>query len=410
MAIDDTWFSSRRRGPDGKKLPAKKHGRGKRWRVRYEDPNTGKGREELFAKLDDAKLFDANMQADISRGRYVDPKAGRVTVKALAEEWLSGLVCDDATLERMRRAFRLHVYPDLGDLPIGTLKTARLQQWVKARSEHLAPSTLRIVTGYVSTMCRDAVTDQTIGRNPCTGLKLPELTDAEMWIPSAEQVRALSNELRPELAAVPIIAAGCGLRPSEVFALELGHVNHLRRELHVRQQVKYLKQHGIYLDHPKTKTSKRTVDLPDYVGETIARHIEKYGTTTRDMLDLSEPRKPVTRSVEMLFTAPGGGPLYRGTWSASWVAAVAAVEDVPEGTGLHALRHFYASALIANGAHVKRVQKLMGHSTPTVTLDTYVHLWPDEVDETRTAMDRALRPESGPNRAQTSSVTANELR
>lgn len=410
MAIDDTWYSSRRRDPEGKKLRTKKHGRGRRWRVRFKDPNTGVGREELFARLDDAKLFDVNMQADISRGRYVDPKAGRTTVKALAEAWLDGLVCDDATLERMRRSFRLHVYPDLGELPIGSLRTSRMQQWVKARSEHLAPSTLRIVTGYVSKMCRAAVIDQMMGRNPCDGLDLPELPDVEMWIPTSEQVRALSKALRPGLAAVPIIAAGCGLRPSEVFALELVHVNHLRRELHVRQQVKYLKQHGVYLDLPKTKTSKRTVDLPDYVGEVIARHIETHGTTTQEMLDRSDPRNPVTRSVEMLFSAPGGGPLYRGTWSASWTAAVAGTEDVPTGIGLHSLRHFYASALIANGAHVKRVQKLMGHSSPTITLDTYTHLWPDEVDETRTAMDRALRPAPGPNRAQTSRVTAREPR
>ena len=62
---------------------------------------------------------------------------------------------------------------------------------------------------------------------------------------------------------------------------------------------------------------------------------------------------------------------------------------------LHDLRHFYASGLIASGGDVVTVQRSLGHSSPSITLDTYAHLWPTAEDRTRKAaaglMDAALR-------------------
>jgi len=60
-----------------------------------------------------------------------------------------------------------------------------------------------------------------------------------------------------------------------------------------------------------------------------------------------------------------------------WRPAVAAVDAAPAGTGMHDLRHFYASLLIRHGESVKVVQARLGHATAAETLDTYSHLWPD---------------------------------
>lgn len=54
---------------------------------------------------------------------------------------------------------------------------------------------------------------------------------------------------------------------------------------------------------------------------------------------------------------------------------------------LHALRQAHATALIVAGDSVKVVQLCRGHSSATVTLDVYGHLWPDSDDKTRAALD-----------------------
>ena len=79
----------------------------------------------------------------------------------------------------------------------------------------------------------------------------------------------------------------------------------------------------------------------------------------------------------------------RSQWSRIWRPAALAA-GVPERVGLHALRHFYASALIAHGESVKVVQKRLGHSSAAVTLDVYSHLFPESGERTREAIAGAL--------------------
>lgn len=52
---------------------------------------------------------------------------------------------------------------------------------------------------------------------------------------------------------------------------------------------------------------------------------------------------------------------------------------------LHSLRHFYASGLIAGGCDVATVQRALGHALPSITLNTYTHLWPTAEEKTRAA-------------------------
>ncbi|MGH3997534.1 MAG: tyrosine-type recombinase/integrase [Pseudonocardiaceae bacterium] len=79
----------------------------------------------------------------------------------------------------------------------------------------------------------------------------------------------------------------------------------------------------------------------------------------------------------------------RHQWSRIWRPAARAA-GLPPRTGLHALRHLYASLLIRHGESVKTVQKRLGHSSAAITLDTYAHLWPDADDRTRDAIGQAF--------------------
>lgn len=72
-----------------------------------------------------------------------------------------------------------------------------------------------------------------------------------------------------------------------------------------------------------------------------------------------------------------------------WRRAVDTV-GLPKGFGLRDLRHYFATVLIFGGANVKTVQLAMGHTTPTITLNTYVGYWPGAIDQTRSLVDGAL--------------------
>gem|GEM_PF-5614470 len=102
-----------------------------------------------------------------------------------------------------------------------------------------------------------------------------------------------------------------------------------------------------------------------------------------------------------VFTAPNGGPLRNSTWqSRFWTPAVWAA-GLPDRLRIRDLRHTCAALLISGGAHVKAVQRHLWHSSATVTLNTYAHLFPDAMERVvdgleatyREALTASRRPE-----------------
>lgn len=259
MAVDDLWYLSKR-SPNDERVPSKRHGRGKRWRVRWTDPGDGSPRTELFDKQSDAQRHDARMRDDISRGRYVDPRAGTVTVAEHAKLWRAQQLHRDSTAARTEGSIRLHIVPTLGELPLNQVKPSHLRTWVKDRTEVLDAVTVRAVFGVIRAMLDAAVLDKLIGSNPCTGIRLPEVDHGDMFIPTAAQVHAIAAEVPERYQAAVYLAAGCGLRFGEVFGMEPEHVAFLQREVTVAQQVKRVGKRGPYIGPPKTRTSRRVVE------------------------------------------------------------------------------------------------------------------------------------------------------
>lgn len=389
MAVDDLWFL-KRRNEKGERLPSKRHGRGKRWRVRWVDPETGKPRQELYERKADADRVDANRHADISRGVYVDPAAGKVTVAEYAEQWRAQQLHRDSTADRTARAIRLHILPRLGSLAIASVKPSHIRGWVKDRSTSLAASTLHMIySGTLVPMFAAAALDRVIGASPCVGIRLPDVEDGQYYIATPDQVFALHDALGQRYRPIPLLAAGCGWRGGEILGLELEAIDFLRREIHVRHQLAVIAGRKPYLAPPKTKTSRRTNELPDMVGAALARHLELFPPPPVELDDETDDRNPTRRAARLLFTVESGEPIHRATWSHIWRPAVKKA-GLPDGFGLRDLRHYFATVLIFGGTNVKTVQLAMGHTTPTITLNTYVGYWPDAVDRTRSLVEAAL--------------------
>jgi integrase len=65
---------------------------------------------------------------------------------------------------------------------------------------------------------------------------------------------------------------------------------------------------------------------------------------------------------------------------------------VPGNDGMHALRHFYASTLLAQGVTIKELADYLGHTDPGFTLRTYTHLLPTSHEQARRAVDSVFKP------------------
>lgn len=400
-----------------KLIPSGEHGKGKRWQVRWRDAS-GKQRKENFDKKADAETRAATVKADLDRGLYVDPAAGKESFRAVAERWRTSAVHRSTTASRVERGLRNHVYPTFGDRPVASIRASDIQAWIKDRAQVLAPSTLEVTYAYLVTPLRTAVRDRIIASNPCDGIRLPRQRKAEVVPLHERAVRTLIDAAAPRFRALYLLAASSGLRQGELFGLEGDCIDFLRREVKVRQQLIDPDDGVPYLGEPKTHESYRTVPLTKAVVDALAAHLERFPAPEVKIEDRTDPRKPRERTARLLFVNQYREVVRRGAWSqvwgrshrdankalaeaydtahAAWVRSgkpeggEPARVEVPKGASLHDLRHFYASLLIKHRENVKTVQKRLGHSKPSITLDTYTHLWPDDEDTTRAAVEAVL--------------------
>ncbi|WP_300008060.1 site-specific integrase [Pseudonocardia sp.] len=343
-----------------------------RWRARYRDTDGREHARHFTRKVDGQRWLD-EVTASVVTGQYVDPKAGRVTFRQYAESWRAAQVHRPSSAAHVETMLRRHAYPVFGDRAVSNVRPSEVQSWVKGLA--LAPSTVHVLHGIVSAVFRAAVRDRMITVSPCDSTKLPRKVRTKVVPLPVDAVDGLADAVPPQYRALVVLCAGTGLRQGEAFGLTEDRVNFLRRSLEVDRQLIGSVNGRAKFGPPKTAASIRTVPLPTVVAEALAEHLRIYGAGPDGLL----------------FVGDNDVALRRPWFSRHvWRPAVAAVKSAPAGTGMHDLRHFYASLLIRHGESVKVVQARLGHATAAETLDTYSHLWPDSDDTTRAAIDSVL--------------------
>lgn len=361
--VEDRWHTSTGEQSSRYKV-------GLRWRARYVDED-GREHAKSYARKTDAQRWLDEVTASVVTGQYVDPKAGQITFRDYAERWREMQVQRPSSRAHVETMLRRHAYPTLGDRHLSSILPSDVQAWVKGL-DGLAPATVGVVHGIVSTIMKSAIRDRRIVANPCEGTKLPKKQRVQIVPLTTEQVEAVRDALPRELRALVTLAAGTGMRQGECFGLTVDRVRFLERTATVDRQLVTVSGKPSTFGPPKTDASNRIIPLPQVVVDALAAHLAAF------------PAGPDG----LIFTLSGKA-IGRSAFGHKWRAAVKTA-GLPTGTGFHALRHYYASLLIRHGESVKTVQSRLGHASAVETLDTYSHLWPDSDDRTRDAIDSVL--------------------
>lgn len=343
--------------------------RPKPWRARYL-AGDGRQRSKSFSRKVDAERWLRDQLAQLDRGVWVDPNAGDVTFAAWSAEWLRGLDVKPKTLAGYESLLRSRVLPRFGTVPLRRIAPADVRGWLAEMSaEGLSASRVRQARQLLRAALETAVADGTLGRNPVEHVRAPTARPREHRFLTAGQVAGLSEaaERRQDGAALVVrFLVWSGLRWGEMVALRRSSIDPLRRRVTVAASATEISGRLVF-GTPKSHRA-RTVILPRFVSDELATHLA---------------------SVELdglVFTAPGGGPLRVGNFrKAVWLPAVA--DCGLDGLRVHDLRHTCASLAISAGASVKAVQRMLGHASATVTLDTYAALFTDDLEALADRLD-----------------------
>jgi integrase len=351
------------------------------WLVDYRDGD-GIRRFKSFKKKKDANKYDARSRVEVIDGNHIADSAS-VTVKEAGDLWLKSAEANDlewTTIEQYRQHLRLHIVPFIGTTKLSKLTVPVVRNFTdRLLKNGRSPTLVKYVKRSLGSLLADAQERGLAIRNPVhevrgrrkkkaasetRGSKLKVGID----IPTPDEVRAIIHAAKGRWRPFLLTAIFTGLRASELRGLRWSDVDLKKAELHVRQRAD---RRGI-IGPPKSAAGERTAPLPPTVVNTLREW--KLACPKGD-LDLVFPNGK--GKVEFHVNV-----IHRGLWPTMIAAGVVTQTGAPKYTGLHALRHFYASWCInrkANGGlelPPKEIQDRMGHSSITVTMDIYGHLFP----------------------------------
>lgn len=332
------------------------------YRVRYRTPERDETSKRGFKTKRDAEAFANSVEVDKMTGQYVKPSLGRITVGELAPDWLARK--EQATAPSHHRtlesAWRVHVEPRWGRVSVADIDLAGVEVWIVSMGAKGAGATTVIrAYGVLSGILTDAVKAKRLAANPAKGVdNLPRKTARRHVYLSADDVARLANEAGEHRALV-LTLAYTGVRWGEAIGLRVVDVEFLRRRLSVHENAVQLGvKHAV---GPTKGRQARSVPVPEFVLNALGHQCK--GKVPGDLV----------------FPGRNGGYLQRPKSATGWFQAAVKRAKVQKVTP-HDLRHTCASLAVSAGVNVLALQRMLGHKSAKITLDTYADLFDDDLD------------------------------
>jgi integrase len=367
------------------------------WVVDYVDQN-GKRHLKTFSRKKEADAHEATVTVEVRENTHT-PESASVTVREAAEKWLmtaNEVGLEQATRDQYRQHVDLHIVPFIGSVKLSQLSAALVREFeTKLRAEGRSEAMVRKIIGSFGSLNADALERGLVSRNAVRELRGRRKAGKEQRadrrkkgrlkigvdIPTREEIREIAAKAQGRWRPLILTAIFTGLRASELRGLRWENVDLAKGEIHVRERADRYNAIG----SPKSEAGERTVPLTPMVANTLKEWKLHTGGTG---LVFGNGRGNVEALANII---------NRGLIPVQIAAGVVTPAGEAKYTGMHSLRHFYASWCInprsAGGLELlpKVVQERMGHSTINMTMDVYGHLFPRADDsEELAAAERSL--------------------
>jgi integrase len=368
------------------------------WQVDYVD-GAGVRCAKNFARKKDADAYHLQVKTEVASGIHTPP-AKSITVKQAAEDWMrfvEGEKRERATLRGYRVLVERHIVPRIGATRLAALTQPRIQ---KLRDDLLDTANggvvsrrlARRVLATLKAILKDAKRRGNVAQNVALDVTIASNNRDRpkprvgVDIPTPDEIRHVIDAAREGYNRTFLMtAAFSGLRASELRGLrwqDLDLRDPKHAVLHVRQRADRYNDIG----RPKSASGERNVPIGPMVVNTLKQWKLACPQSAGDFVF-------PTRNGEVQALNNIVNRIWRPTQVKAGVVDAHGKEKY---TGLHSLRHFYASWCINRRRDgglelpVKTVQARLGHASIVMTLDRYGHLFPSDDGAELAEAERAI--------------------
>lgn len=306
----------------------------------------------------------------LDTGVYVAP--GKTTVADYLVRWLVDYVHPNLSprgYERYESIARVHIIPTLGNIQLTHLRANHIQAHYTAMLEiGLSPLTVKYHHTVLHKALATAIKWGLISRNVADGVDVPRSHRPEMQTWDEMEISTFLEVAKDtQYHTLFYTALFTGMRRSELLALRWQDIDFIYGQIYVNRSMHHLKDGSYVFTAPKSDKSRRTIALPPSAFLVLSEY-RKQKEKEALMLEVE------IKDSDLVFCNIDGTPWRPNTISRAWsmMAARAGVKVIR----LHDARHTHASLMLKQGIHPKVVQERLGHSTISITLDTYSHVAP----------------------------------
>jgi integrase len=252
-------------------------------------------------------------------------------------------------------------------------------------SKGLAARTVRYTHAVISSALKQAVKWGILDRNAANFVDLPRLTKREMAAMSSEEAgRFLESADKDRWAVMWRLALFTGMRPEEYLGLQWKDIDFERAVVRVQRALIWRRRGGGWrIEEPKTAKSRRSINIPLDLAKKLKEH-------KRHQAEERMKAGAKYQSLDLVFATPKGGPLMSQNLFRRHFKPILKEAGLPQSLTMYTLRHSCATLLLEAEENPKVVSERLGHSTITLTLDTYSHVLPSMQREATRKLENLL--------------------
>lgn len=307
----------------------------------------------------------------------------RQSLGAWIEEWLDHWChgVSARTKSDYQRILSRYLPRELRARQLPLLNPTEIQRFVNELSARdLSPRTVRMAHGALRTCLNRAVRLGKIQRNVATLVELPRNLHKERRCLSRDEVnRLLEAAEEKKWGALFAVLVLTGIRPGEALGLQWSDLD--GRTLRIRRAL--VRVTGQSAELCATKTGRgRAIPLSNRVLPFLEEHRSKQNEHKENIGATYEDH-------DLIFANENGGFADLHNIVSRHFKHLLISAGLPP-IRLYDLRHSHATLLLASGEHPKVVQERLGHSSVTLTLDTYTHVLPAMQEKATQRLDTLL--------------------
>jgi len=361
---------------------------------------TGKRKRKHFYAATAAEVRDQLLKARTDQSQGLPVVTERQTIAQFLVGWLDLTLKPRAkprSVESFTSIVNKHIVPELGRIRLDKLTPQHVQALLEKKRQPykkktrtgktvekrgLGPQSIANIRTVLRSALGQALKWGMVPRNVATLIDPPRIPRPKTHAIDADGARKLLEVARGErFEAILVVAVTLGLRRGEILGLRWSDVDFESRVIRVNQALQRVGG-KLQVTEVKTERSRRVVAVPDSVIRALkirrAQQAQERLIAGLKWMDS-----------DLTFTNPTGGPLEPITLHRDFKRLLS-IAELSTNTRFHDLRHTAASLLLAEGVHLRMIMELLGHSSISLTANTYAHVMPAAMRDVADRMESIL--------------------